>query len=301
MLSLDDIEGVADDLEIDKNLIEKEYPPMVPGRVAHIDADFLAYMASYERKDEDIAFEDIIHRVNVMVKDKRMEAGAEFAVLHLTPNTSDKGGRYEVAIQKQYQGQRTSDDKPRHLEAARTYMGTLTGNVRGRPWDNAEADDGMAEAAWQAWRDETTDQVVIVTKDKDLRMCPGWHLNWDTGNLTKEDTLFGFMGIKETIKVHKVTGKQTKDKKPIGFGTAFFWMQMLMGDTYDLLVDATSDTLCLRIVMDAYKLNEYTHYLTGEVASWQDVFWSNAQMLWMQRTPGDINDVKKWTKEFLNA
>jgi hypothetical protein len=327
MLSLDDISGVTADLEIDKNLIEKEYPPMVPGRVAHIDADFLAYMASYERKDEDIAFEDIIHRVNVMVKDKRLEAGSEFAVLHLTPNTSDKGGRYEVAIQKQYQGQRTSDDKPRHLESARTYMGTLTGHVRGRAWETAEADDGMSEAAWTAWRDETSDQVVIVTKDKDLRMCPGWHLNWDTGNLTKEDTLFGFMGIKETIKVHKVTGKQTKDKKPIGFGTAFFWMQMLMGDTadhiqgcpkimnkkgdklvscgqvgaYDLLVDATSDKECLRIVMDAYKLNEYTHYLTGDVASWQDVFWSNAQMLWMQRTPGDINDVKKWTKEFLNA
>ena len=137
-------------------------------------------------------------------------------------------------------------------------------------------------------------------------------------------------GTQETSpkKVHKVTGKQTVSKKAIGFGTAFFWMQMLMGDTadhiqgcpkimnkkgdklvlcgkvsaYDLLVDATSDKECLRIVMDAYKLTEdYTHYLTGAPCEWQEVFWSNAQMLWMQRTPGDINDVKKWTKEFLNA
>ena len=48
--------------------------------------------------------------------------------------------------------------------------------------------------------------------------------------------------------------------------------------------------------MTAYKSNEYTHYLTGETAAWKDVFWSEAQMLWMQRNPGDINGRKEMGK-----
>jgi hypothetical protein len=298
---------------------------MVKGRVAHIDADFLAYMASYERKGEELSLDDIFYRTNVMIKDKRLEAGAEFAVLHLTPNTSDKGGRYEVAVQKKYQGQRTSADKPRHLETVRTYMAGLVGNVQGRPWNNAEADDGMAEAAWQGLGNGTSDLVVIVTKDKDLRMCPGWHLNWDTGNLTTcGDDTFGWIGIKERFgNPDAKTGKPKVTKKHDGFGTKFFWFQLLMGDTadnikgcpkamindkhkpcglvgaYELLKDAETDRECLNICMDAFKTNTYIHWETGADATWQQAFWSDAQLLWMQRTPGDINDVKKWVKEFL--
>jgi hypothetical protein len=51
--------------------------------------------------------------------------------------------------------------------------------------------------------------------------------------------------------------------------------------------------------MDAFKTNTYIHWETGADATWQQAFWSDAQLLWMQRTPGDINDVKKWVKEFL--
>ena len=151
MLTLDDIDGAVKEEAFE--VFEKEYPDMVKGRTAHIDADFLAYMASYEKKGEENDLQGILYRADVMIDDKRRQAGAEFAVLHITPNTSDKGGRYEVAIQKQYQGQRNSDSKPRYLEAVRSYMADLTGNVRGRAWENAEADDGMAEAAWQSYRD----------------------------------------------------------------------------------------------------------------------------------------------------
>jgi DNA polymerase-1 len=314
MIDLSQIQGATADL--DNVLPEKAYPEIVKGRTAHIDADFLAYMAAYERKDEVNVLEDILYRADVMIEDKRRECGAEFAVLHLTPNTSDKGGRYEAAIQKQYQGQRSSDRKPQYLEAVREYMAGFTGDVAGRAWQNAEADDGMSEAAWKSHGDGTSNECVIATKDKDLRMCPGLHLDWDSGAITDcgRDT-FGWIGIKErTGKSGKVT------KKHDGFGTKFFWFQMLMGDTadnikgcpkalidgkhklcglvgaYSLLKDASTDAECLRIVMDAYKSNSYTHWQTGADHTWQEVFLSEAHMLWMQRTAGKQDDVKHWIK-----
>lgn len=318
MLTIDVINAAIE--ETDFELVEKEYPDVVPDRVAHIDADFLAYMASYEKEGEINTLEDIIYRTDVMIEDKRRQAGAERAVLHLTPNTSDKGGRYEVAIQKKYQGQRKSDDKPKYLEAARLYMGDLnTSTVKGMPWDNAEADDGMSEAAWRAFYQGESAKVVIVTKDKDLRMCPGLHLNWDTGIIFDHgDDLFGEIEIIERPKVDKKTGKTRIDKKPNGWGTKWFWFQLLMGDTadhikgcpkalidgkhkacgavgaYALLADASTDRECLKICMEAYKSNEYTHWETGKAVPWVDVFWSEAAMLWMQRRPGLIGDVKHW-------
>ena len=316
-LTLDDItEAVADE---EFEAIEKEYPDVVKGRTAHIDADFLAYMASYEKEGEDNVLEDILYRVDVMIEDKRRQAAAEFAVLHLTPKGSDKGGRYDAAIQKEYQAQRTSDRKPQYLEAARDYMAAKTGHVTGRSWQNAEADDGMAEAAWKNYVAGTSSLCVIVTKDKDLRMCPGLHLNWDTGSIHDcgQDT-FGDIGI-----VERVSSSGKKTKKHRGFGTKFFWFQLLMGDTadnikgcpkavidgkhkacglvgaYALLEHATTDRECLNICMTAFKSNEYVHWKTGEAVTWQDVFWSEAHLLWMQRTAGKQDDVKQWVKEFL--
>ncbi len=320
MLTLDDITGAVDDIDDDPQLIE-EYPDEVPGRVAHIDADFLAYMAAYERKGEEASLDDILFKTRTMIRDKRREAGAEKAVLHLTPNTSNKGGRYDIAIQKKYQGQRSSDDKPRYLEAVRDFMAGLDGQERGVAWETAEADDGMAQAGWENYRAGTSDLCVIVTKDKDLRMVPSLHMDWDSGMIrdTSQDP-FGWIGIREKVGNN---GKITK--KYDGWGTKFFWLQMLMGDTADniqglpkapvgkdgkmvscgqiaavkLLADAKNDRECLRICMDLYKQNDYVHWQKGDTHSWQDVFWSEAQMLWMQRTPGDIDDVKKWVKEFL--
>lgn len=320
-LSMDDIQGVTKDIE-NPNFVEREYPPVVKGRVAHIDADFLAYMASYEKKGEDNSLEGILYRTDVMIEDKRREAGAETSVLHLTPKLSDKGGRYDAAIQKKYQGQRSSDRKPEHLEAARAYMAEKTGRDTGRSWLNAEADDGMAEAAWKAYDAGNSESVIIVTKDKDLKMCPGLHLVWDTGEIVRCEGTFGWTGLQVTEKVDTKTGKIKKTKKFKGYGTKFFWLQMLMGDTADnikgvpkafdaagkhkacgqvfaveLLEKATSDRECLRIVIDAYKSNEYVHWETGEPVGWQDVFKSEAKLLWMQRTAGDLDDVLKWIKE----
>ena len=337
-MNLSDLQSAVKDLAlVPEGRPPKEYPDVVPNRVAHIDADFLAYMASAEPlplktkmkdmtpeevvvyiqsfEEKRIPLEQVLYKADVMIEDKMRECGASMAVLHLTPKGSTKGGRYDSAIQKEYQAKREGE-KPRHLEAVREHMASKTGRIQGKSWDNAEADDGMAEAAWKAFDNGKSEQVVVATKDKDLRMVPGLHLDWDTGIIEGADDAFGFIEI-----LTKTSKAGKKSKKLVGYGTKFFWAQMLMGDTvdnitgvpratingklkacglvgaYDLLQDAADDRDCFKIVTDAYKENEYCHWQTGADATWADVFWSEAQMLWMQRTPGKVWDVKNWIRE----
>ena len=71
--------------------------PTVPGRVAHIDGDFLAYQVSFSDK---IPFEDMKYNHDKALQKIKKRSGAEKCVLHLTPSSSDKGKRKELALLK---------------------------------------------------------------------------------------------------------------------------------------------------------------------------------------------------------
>ena len=86
------------------------YPKQVIGRVAHVDADFMAYQVSAESKAEldpndptpRRSYEEMKHNAYEAVEHIRRLAGAGTAVLHTTYN-SNKGGRDTAAILKPYQ------------------------------------------------------------------------------------------------------------------------------------------------------------------------------------------------------
>ena len=134
-----------------------KYPETVPGRVAHIDADFMSYQVSAESKAEldpddptpRKTFEDMLHNAKEAVDHIRLMAGAERAVLHVT-HQSDKGGRDNDAILKPYQANRKDRDRPEHLDEVRVYLGSgcgdTTGVFTGVIHSHQEADDGMAQA-----------------------------------------------------------------------------------------------------------------------------------------------------------
>jgi DNA polymerase-1 len=82
---------------------------------------------------------------------------------------------------------------------------------RVKVWATREADDGMALMAYHAEGNDVT-----ATKDKDMRMLPGWHLDWDTLEMVH-------VPVGTYDLVHN--GKQ--------YGTKWFWLQMLQGDTAD--------------------------------------------------------------------
>jgi len=203
---------------------EFSYPDMVAGRVAHIDADFMAYQAAADRKDE---LDGTKPRKTIPEKCDRASrgldhlkrcCGAERYIAHITPSGSDKGGRNAFAVTLPYQGNRADRDRPEHLDQVRAYIGTLPSMVH----LDQEADDGMAQANYQAIAAGTQHLSVIVSKDKDLRMVPGLHWDFDTETVITAPK-FGKIWIDDS--------KSSKTLK--GWGTKFFWAQLLMGDVAD--------------------------------------------------------------------
>lgn len=209
---------------------QTSYPKAVAGRVAHIDADFIAYQVSAESKSEldpedptpRKTIGDMRHNAYEAVDHIRRSAAAETAVLHTTHN-SNKGGRDTQAILKPYQANRKDrDNRPEQLDAIRLFLsegvGDTAGVFTGRNHVNQEADDGMAQALYADF-----ENAILCSADKDLYMVPGWKLDMSTGEISKQDCHFGYIEIDAS----------KSSKKVVGRGTKFFWAQLLMGDSAD--------------------------------------------------------------------
>lgn len=202
-----DVGSLSIDLPLD-------LPPMVKGRELQVDADQLCYLAGcFDDEPFDVAKRNFASQLGSWM----LMSGAETYNLHLTGD--DKGGRYEIATVKEYQANRKGKERPKHLAALRAYVQENYENVVYH--ENQEADDGMAQGNYSAILAGTPDLSVICSGDKDLRMCSGWHLNQQTGELVE---VHGYGSI------DLVEGKP---KKIVGYGTAFFWAQLLMGDAAD--------------------------------------------------------------------
>ena len=250
--------------------IEPQGVPVVPGRRVHIDADMLAYQCG-GNEDTDVATSRRILKSKIdLFKDA---AGAEGVLLHMTASGSTKGHRALIAYTKPYQGQRKGH-RPKNWQYLRDYMAEgLAGPIK--QWFDREADDGFGFISMNCPLD------VIATRDKDMRMLPGWHLNWDTYELVKvEPDQFAL----------EAGGKL--------YGHKWFWTQMLWGDAADnipglpkhpdfprgvgevaaskLLSFADDDDSAAMAVAQAYK----AHY----GAEWAERFCEQASLLWIRRT-----------------
>ena len=221
--------GVGKQQLADLGHVTVKYPPIVKGRVAHIDADFMSYQVSAESKAEldpddptpRKTFEDMLHNAREAVDHIRLLAGARTAVLHVT-HESDKGGREQDAILKPYQANRKDRDRPEHLDEIRVYLGSgcgdTTGTFTGIIHQRQEADDGMAQAHYA-----DPENAVVCSADKDLLMVPGWKLDMYSNTVYHVDTTFGHIELDRSKSSPKVKGS----------GTKFFWAQCLMGDSAD--------------------------------------------------------------------
>ena len=187
-------------------------PAVVPGRILNHDADFTAYQAASVADTEAGVRREIKERIAT-----RMElAGATQVMVHLTAKDSDKGGRYEIATIKEYQGNRDTE-KPELLEYAKEF---LSSNYDACVWSDREADDGVTQYQLRCIEELGNEFVVLDSLDKDLRMVQGLHL------------------CPETLKIVDVQGYgscwyDADKKKVLGWGTSFFWHQVLMGDSVD--------------------------------------------------------------------
>lgn len=219
-----DLSSFGIDTDALQNQLGKQPPKVVPGRVAHIDADFTAYIVACDTVAEINGEKPLrdMGQKRAQVKDIAESitraAGAEKYVLHVTPSASTKGGRADQAIQQEYQASRADKEPPKDLHAIRGFMAE---NMPCMVHMDQEADDGLAQANYHA---EDRKLTVICSKDKDLRMVPGLHLDMDKFDLVDvPHGQYGYLEIDDT----------KSQKKVVGYGPAFFFAQCLMGDTAD--------------------------------------------------------------------
>lgn len=189
------------------------YPDIIRGRTLHLDGDYLAYFAAgTDETPAGVAIRIARERIEQF----RLMAGAEKVVVHLTSSGSDKGKRGLVAVTKPYQANRAGSTKPKNWSVLRNYLETEDFVTFKRIiWDDREADDGIALYAHRSFN--PVDEVVVCTRDKDMRMLPGTHIDWVTFELTVVPA-----GCYEVVR---------GDGKV--FGNKFFYLQLLMGDTAD--------------------------------------------------------------------
>lgn len=253
------------------NAIEVQSVAKVPGRVLFIDADMLCYQCG-GNDDTDVATSRRILKSKI---DLFMEAsGADRVVLGLTGEGSTKGDRAVIAYTKPYQGQRKGH-KPKNWQYLRNYIADgLAGQVKA-VFDR-EADDLAGFMS-----EQYPGKVVLCSRDKDFRMLPGWHLNWDTYELVKVEP--GQFALEAGGKL---------------YGHKWWAVQMLWGDSADNIPGLPKHPDFMRGVGEvaAHKLLAFAVDMQSAVdalanaykawwgAEWADRFAEQAALLWIRRT-----------------
>ncbi len=204
-------QAVADAAEAAPTTV-RALPPVVPGRTMHLDADLLCYWAG---GNEETTVEESRLRAAGRIETMRELTGAESVVLHLTDDGSTKGDRRIIAVTKPYQGNRSSGRRPKNWGYLREWCQTQT-TYRTKVWASREADDGMALCAYHELAKHGR-PVVIASGDKDMRMLPGVHIDWQDFSITEVP-----LGTWELV------GSNGKV-----YGLKWFFLQMLQGDTAD--------------------------------------------------------------------
>jgi len=252
-------------------------PPTVPGRVTIVDGDYLAYYAAGNDDTEaGRARTNALEKIDAF----RALSGSERVVVHLTASGSNKGDRFIVATTQPYQGQR-GGRKPKNWLSLREWLETYQGHAfKTKTWYDREADDGMAYHAAVLG----PEKAVIATADKDMRMFPGVHMDWQCYAITHVQP--------GCFRTHnEITGKL--------FGHAWFWQQVLQGDQADhipglpryikpngmpgLIGEKTAERFLSACETDGHALTVVGELYQGYYDSeWADRLVEQATLLWMR-------------------
>jgi hypothetical protein len=188
-------------------------PERVEGRVLNKDADFTAYQAAGSSDTK----AGVIQKIKESLSTSMELAGATDYHLHLTASDSNKAGRYKMATVQPYQEKRQGVEKPELLDFAKSYMAK---NMKCTLWSDREADDGLAKMQTDYIADGKRNLIVLDSADKDLRMVQGLHLCPETAKIVD-------------VKGYGACWYDSAKGKVLGWGTSFFWHQVLMGDYAD--------------------------------------------------------------------
>lgn len=205
-------------LGIDPSVLPEQYnQSAVPGRTLITDGDGPAYVIASKVKRLDTA----IRQYQTEILTQMYMSDAADCEVHLTSSRCAKFDRHRVLAAKPYQGNRKSKEKPPLLEPLREAM-ALPENwlpeFTVQLHRDIEADDAMIISAHRL-----KEHGVIRSDDKDLRCTPWLYHEIGAGQVRAPEPV-GWIDEAFT---------PSGNRKMVGQGPMFFWLQMLMGDTAD--------------------------------------------------------------------
>jgi hypothetical protein len=190
--------------------------------------------------------------------------------------------REALAVTKPYKGNR-KQDKPYHYYNLTAYILSQPGV---RIAIGVEADDLMS-----MYQMDPKHETIICSRDKDLKITPGWHYSWECGK-QKE------WGPFEVLDIGYLEPYGDNQEKVRGVGKSFFYYQLLVGDAtdnipgcpgigkvkaYNALVDLTSEAEMYNVCEEFYR--------TKLPDEWEARIVEQANLLWMRRSMNDVWEV----------
>lgn len=196
--------------------------------------------------------------------------------------------RVEAAKEKDYKGGRSST-KPFHFYNLLHYL--LANYDVHVNEQGLEADDAMVIEQYSRVKQGMFD-TVICSRDKDVRMCPGWHYSWECGRQASIGP----------IMVDDLGYLELKDKKKVfGVGQKFFYYQLLVGDSVDNIggIKGRGPAFAYALLHDAPTVRECYErvsevYIRHWGDEWKDKFKEQAALLWMIRELDENGKKTKW-------
>jgi hypothetical protein len=253
-------------------------PDTVAGRTLLADGDGLAYYcAGNDNTSSGVARRNLETKIEAAMK----ASGCDKVVILATSAASHKGHRYAISRLKPYQGKRSHSRRPKNWQFMREL---IERDPRAVVTDTLEADDLFHINSVRLGHEN----VAILTEDKDMRIVPGIHVNWETHAV---------------VRVEPDTWAFDVDDKT--FGRKWFWLQMCEGDGVDNVMGLNGCYLddkfhkqCgpararqllkhVRNEADAMEVVFHQHQLVYGGTSELDAyvaFIENACLLWMRRT-----------------
>lgn len=251
---------------------------------ALIDGDVLRYeVGSVGQNPDEILSFDYVARV----LDEKIEA-----ILYNTEATdctvylTGKGNfREALAVSKPYKGNRP-DNKPWHFQNLTAYLHNQYNVIVA---EGMEADDLMSIRQYQRYINGKQD-TVICTRDKDLRMIPGWHYGWECGGQREY--------FKRLVSEEGEMQYDPEKKKVTGTGMMFFYLQLLMGDSTDNIPGCPGigpkkafDVLFGTPVEDMFQKVREVYHSKGHS---DDYLLEQGRLLWMTRELNDDGTPVLW-------
>jgi hypothetical protein len=201
--------------------------------------------------------------------------------------------RFAIAKKKPYKGTRKAN-KPWHYDNLTVYMNLLGAKeVTGIEADDQLAIDHLA----------SNGTTVLCSRDKDLRQVPGWFYSWELGRQPS----FGPDLITQEGWI-KLSDKHDKIR---GTGLAFFYSQVLTGDTVDnipglpntgpvaafQLLQGRTPAEQLEVVQRAYKARYGMGQWAGNsqpISLWEQELTEQGRLCWLTRRLNEDGSPQLW-------